>query len=1060
MLICSNCGRDSPDDFAFCPACASPLPQAGSAREVRKTITVVFCDVIGSTALAERLDPEALRRVMSRYFEEMKVAIDRHGGTVEKFIGDAVMAVFGIPVLHEDDALRAVRAASDMRDALVPLNEDLERKYGVRLAVRIGVNTGKVVAGDPATGLAIVTGDAVNVAARLEQAALPGEILLGAETLRLVRDDVVSEPLVPLELKGKAEPVAAHRLKALTTGAPGRILRMASPMVGRRRELAALRRAFDLAIADQGCRLVTIVAPAGVGKSRLVEEFLDGLSDATVLRGRCLAYGEGITYFPVLEVVRQAAGLADFDAPELVESKICAILQGEENQAVVCERIAQLMGVTDVAAPEETFWAIRRLLEAIARRRALVLVFDDIQWGEATFLDLVEHVVDRSRDAPILLVCMARPDLLDVRPAWGRLDATIEPLEPLTEEEADELITNLLGAAEVAQELRGRIAKSAEGNPLFVEEMLAMLVDDGLLGHEDGRIVSATELSTIVVPPTITALLGARLDALTSEERAVLERASVVGQEFVRGAVRELAQEIEPVATDEHLNTLVRKGLVRATSSTLSGEDAFSFRHMLIRDATYDAMPKMLRSELHERFASWLERIAGDRIAEQEEILGYHLERAYRFRAELGPVGEPELELASSASSRLRSAARRALGRGDAQAGLNLAERADSLLPTHHPERSHTLRTLLRALEETAAAPERRLRFGEEALDVARAIGDRALEHWVRAERASALLSTRPQDADLTEALQTTTEAARVIESQGDAEDQARVLLHLASLQWAFGEMEDMLSTSERALAIALETPGPEALTLITFVWVGMFEGATRASVALERCREIERRCAAFPLRAAAARAQVALALASLGRENEARATYDAARSVFDDAADPWVSLGSQATEGLIELLAGDIEKTEPIFRENVRGWMDHGTPTNAALLACRWSAALADLGRYQEALEVADEFIALAGSWDLEPRIELGAHRARALAGIGAVGEAVDAIVQIEALVRPTGFVFNLGDVMLAETEVFRTAGRLEDATRAAREALEIFERKEFAMFTGRARRLLAEIA
>jgi class 3 adenylate cyclase len=317
MQVCPRCGEENSDRARFCQRCGGALDALAGSREVRKTVTVLFMDVVGSTEMGERLDPEALRRVMSRYFDEMRIAIARHGGTVEKFVGDAVMAVFGIPVLHEDDALRAVRAASDMREALAPLNEDLESKYGVRLAVRIGVNTGEVVAGDPATGQAIVTGSAVNVAARLEQAALPGDILLGAETLRLVRDGVVSEPLVPLELKGKAEPVAAHRLKAVTV-APGRMHRMASAMVGRRREVAALRDAFDLAIADQACRLVTIVAPAGVGKSRLVEEFLDGLADATILRGRCLPYGEGITYFPVVEVVKQAAGLADFDAPELV----------------------------------------------------------------------------------------------------------------------------------------------------------------------------------------------------------------------------------------------------------------------------------------------------------------------------------------------------------------------------------------------------------------------------------------------------------------------------------------------------------------------------------------------------------------------------------------------------------------------------------------------------------------------------------------------------------------------------------------------------------------------
>ena len=312
MLTCANCGRESPEDFAFCPACAAPLAPS-APQELRKTVTVVFCDVTGSTAMGERLDPESLRRVMSRYFAEMRAALERHGGTVEKFIGDAVMAVFGVPAIHEDDALRAVRAAAEMREALRVLNKELERDHGVSLVVRIGVNTGEVVAGDRSDSL--VTGDAVNVAARLEQAAEPGTVLIGEETFRLVRDAVAVEPIPPFEVKGKSEPLVAFRVVEVTAGVAGLARRLDSPMVGREREFARLRQTFEAAIADRSCQLFTILGTPGVGKSRLVGEFLGSLGAATVLRGRCLPYGEGITFFPVGEVVKEAAGLEDFDAP-------------------------------------------------------------------------------------------------------------------------------------------------------------------------------------------------------------------------------------------------------------------------------------------------------------------------------------------------------------------------------------------------------------------------------------------------------------------------------------------------------------------------------------------------------------------------------------------------------------------------------------------------------------------------------------------------------------------------------------------------------------------------
>ncbi len=591
MPICASCGRENPDDARFCNSCAAPLATAPS-REQRKTVTVLFCDLTGSTALGESTDPEALRALLARYFERMKGIIEAHGGTVEKFIGDAVMAVFGVPQVHEDDALRACRAAVEMRDALPEL--------GVQ--ARIGVNTGEVVTG---TQERLATGDAVNVAARLEQAAQPGEILLGEETVRLVKDAVEAEPAEPLEVKGKAEPVRAWRLAALTAE-PAR--RHEAPMVGRARELSRLRDAFAQATENRSCQLFTVLGAAGVGKSRLAYEFLSDL-DATIMRGRCLAYGEGVTYWPVVEVLKQLHALpSDPAAAASLRS-----LLGESEQGTSAEEIA---------------WGFRKLLEEQALKRPLVCVFDDVHWGEETFLDLVEHIADLARDAPILLLCMARPDLLDRRPGWGggKLNATTVLLEPLSVEETDSLLESLGGGD---TQLRAKIRVAAEGNPLFVEEMVA-LVREAKGGEID-------------VPPTIQALLAARLDQLDIPERSVLECGSVEGRVFHRGAVQALTPEEQQLP--QRLVALVRKELVRPDRTQFPGDDAFRFRHLLIRDAAYAGLPKSARAELHERFALWLEE-HGSELVELDEILGNHLEQAVEVQAELG---QTELRLAQRA---------------------------------------------------------------------------------------------------------------------------------------------------------------------------------------------------------------------------------------------------------------------------------------------------------------------------------------------------------------------------------------------------------------------------
>jgi class 3 adenylate cyclase len=624
-------------------ACGAPLAAEAARQDVRKTVTVLFSDVVGSTPLGERLDPETLRRLMSRYFDRMKAVVERHGGTVEKFIGDAVMAVFGIPAVHEDDALRAVRAASEMREALADLNRELERDHGVTVEARTGINTGQVVAGDPSRGQTLATGDAINTAARLQQAAAPGEILLGAPAFRLVRDGVKVDTMEPLELKGKEGAVEAFRLRDVLPEAEAITRRLDSPMVGRDRERQVLRLAFDRAVEEKTCHLVTVLGAAGVGKSRLIEEFLGSLSDdVTVLRGRCVPYGEGITFWPVAEVVRSAGGIGEEEPAEDARAKLRALCEGEEDAEVVFERVAQVLGLTaDSAVPEETFWAIRKLLESLARRSPLVVVFDDIHWAEPRFLDLMEHLADFSRDAPLLLVCLSRQELLDHRPGWGggKVNATSMLLEPLNEAECDLLMENILGRARLSEEARDRIVEAAEGNPLFVEEMLSMLIDEGLLVRQNGDWVPTSDLSTVTVPPTIQALLAARLEQLEGEERAVIQRASVVGRVFYRGAVAELSPEPTRQAVGAHLATLVRRELIRPHATEFSDE-TYRFRHILIRDAAYEAMPKETRAELHERFAGWLEAKAGERLREYEEFLGYHLEQAHRYRAELGPLDE------------------------------------------------------------------------------------------------------------------------------------------------------------------------------------------------------------------------------------------------------------------------------------------------------------------------------------------------------------------------------------------------------------------------------------
>ena len=684
MVICGSCGLESSTPLNFCPNCGASLqPIDGQPREVRKTVTVLFSDICGSTSLGERTDPETLRHVMARYFDAMRAVIELHGGTVEKYIGDAIMAVFGIPALHEDDALRAVRAAAEMRDVLADLNEALNTQQGVRIAARTGINTGHVVAGAPGTGPTLVTGDAVNVAARLEQSAAPGDIVIGPETFRLVRHAVEADPLEPLQLKGKADRVAAYRLSQVTQGAAPTPRRLDSPMVGREDELMMMQQALATVTRERRCHLFTILGHAGAGKSRLVREFLPLLSGAQVFQGRCLSYGHGITYFPAAGAIKQAAGIEDGDTTQEVCLKLDTLFESEAHRGVIRERLLQILGLSDSpATPQENWWAVRKLFERLANDGPVVVVFDDIHWGEPSFLDLIEYLVARSRDAPILLVCVARPELLDQREGWGeKADATTIRLDPLPEAACDLILDNLLGSAEVPERARTRIMRAAEGNPLFIEEMVGMLVDQGHLARRGSSWVATSDLSDLAVPATIQALIAARLDRLDLEERLVVEAAAVVGKVFHFEGVRHLTSaELHPKLS-AHLGTLVRKELIRRDHTEMAGNEGFRFRHILIRETAYSSMPKRHRAELHQRFAGWLTSAAGERLTEYEEILGYHYEQAYILRRELGLPSHEDDSLASRAVVHLSSSAHRAFARGDLSAAEDLFRRAVGLEP-------------------------------------------------------------------------------------------------------------------------------------------------------------------------------------------------------------------------------------------------------------------------------------------------------------------------------------------------------------------------------------------
>jgi len=998
MAVCAVCGAENRARARFCDACGSPLTAPAEAHEQRKTVTVLFCDVVGSTALGETADPEALRALLARYFERMRQIVERHGGTVEKFIGDAVMAVFGVPVVHEDDAVRAVRAAAEMRDALPDL--------GVQ--ARIGIDTGEVVTG---TEERLATGDAVNVAARLQQAAAPGEILLGAGTRLLARDAIEVDEVEPLELRGKARPVSAYRLTAVRPDAPGVARHLDSPMVGRAHERQLLENAFANVVRRQACALFTLLGTAGVGKSRLVREFLRGL-DARVVEGRCLSYGDGITYWPVVAILKQLGPDPSENGP-----------------------ISAVLGESDVpTTPEEIALAVRRHLEVAASERPLVVVFDDIHWGEPTFLDLVEHVADLSRDAPILLLCLARPELLDKRPGWGggKLNATTALLEPLDAGETETLIESLLDGEELEPVLAERIRAAAEGNPLYVEEMLAMV-------RESGE-------REVVVPPTIKALLAARLDQLDPSERGVLERGSVEGQLFHSAAVAALAT--PPAPAEPQLVALVRKELVRPDRPQLPAGDAYRFRHLLIRDAAYDALPKTVRADLHERFADWLHRHGAD-LVERDEIMGYHLEQSYRYRAELG---QADPVLAERAAELLAISGRTARLRGDLRAAATLLSRAAEL---HAPNRLSLLPDLGDLLFETGEIA-RAAAVLDEAITSAGEQGDERVEAIASVWRAMIAGHAGEQSASGEHVIALAEQAAEVLERLGDRPLLARVLAIQARNCFYVGRAERSLNGLREAVELAFEA-GDLYVARDCVLWMvgAMVYGPTPVG-------EMGRFEFPAELRPGLERMPWALLHEGFfhsgsGRFAEARECFRAGRQLAAELGNRVHEAGCSMFIGELELHAGDPVAAERELRVGFDRLGELGESGFRSTMGTLLAEALVLQGQDAEAedvLAMVDEFVLKD---DADPQVRMRSVRARVLARRGELADAERLGREAVAIAAKTDYLVLHGKALLALADVLRTAGADEDAAAALREALSLFERKGHIPLTNETRILLA---
>ena len=962
------------------------------SMQYRRLVTVLFADVVDSLALAESLDPETLHGVLRRYFELVSAVLQRHGGTVEKFAGDAVMAVFGVPVSHEDDALRAARAAIEIQAGIAALNEALASELGIRLDVRVGIAAGEVLVVQEGARRRLVTGETVGVAKRLEAAAAPGEIVVGEVVHRLVGNAARFEELGLLEVKGRSQAIAHFRLLEIAPAAPAFERRQEAPFVGRRKELGVLRKALRAAKSESKAQLVAILGPAGIGKSRLAFEVVRRAKAVIVLSGRCLSYGDGITYWPLRDMLR--------DAPE-----------SEERDAV----LAALDADTPPHAGEIA-WIFRRLCEELAREKPLVLVFDDVHWAEPTLLELVEQLADRGA-GPMLLVCAAREELVEEHPEFLAERSWQIVLDTLTPEETDALLDGL-GAALTDLE-RAHVVETAGGNPLFVEQLLA-LAAEGL--GESGAM-----------PATIQALLAARLDRLGPGERAVLERGAVIGEEFTADAVAALLEPATAPTVPAHLATLAGRGFVRS-----AGEE-FRFRHVLVQEAVYRAAPKRLRAELHERFADRLDETAAD-LPERDELSGYHLERAYGLRRELGDSGSTTERLSENAGRRLGAAGMRAWRRGDASATLGLLGRATRLLPADDSQRLDLLCELALAQRANGSADAAHASLTL-ALNGAARAGDVRVELRARIET---LFFGVLDDGGSEELLEVANRAIPIFETLADHRALGRAWLLVG---WVRGgiraEYEAWTAAAEQAL-VHYRLAGSPASTCLGQIAAALYWGPTPVGRAIGNCEALLEETTDLD-----GRANVLAYLGGLeaqqGAFEHARAHVAEARSIYDDLGQLGaITIHCDGITADIDMAAAEYARASETLRAMCRTFAESDLGSELATRAADLAEAAylqGDLVQAEQWVEVSrtnstSEYVGAEVSWRTVAA-KILARRRRFENAKATAQEAILVSQRSDGLNRTAKAYRDLGEVLLL-------AGREEEASAAFDRAVDLFERKE----------------
>ena len=786
-----------------------------------------------------------------------------------------------------------------------------------------------------------------------------------------------------------------------------------------------------------------------MGKSRLVHEFVTDVSgDALVAQGRCLPYGEGITYWPVLEAVRVAAELDDSAPPHENAAKLTALVAGVDDAERIVERLAEVAGLSDRASrAEDIASAVCAFVQALARRRPLVLVFDDIHWGEETFLDLVNEIVDRVGGVAVLVVCMARPELLDSRPEWGggKLNATTVLLEPLSDEESQRLVDNLVGARELDDSARHRIVETAGGNPFFVEEILALVLD----GDGNGAVLE--------IPPTIHALLATRLDRLSESERAAVEAGAVEGKVFHAASVARLTAR-DPETTQEALLALARRGLVRSDAPVFSGERAFAFRHLLIRDAAYESIPKAARASLHSRHGEWLEEGSGDRSLELDEIVGYHYEQAFQYRAELGSIDDETRDLGRAAAERLGTAGRRAFVRGDVPAGVNLVSRAVALLGADDPLRVELVPNV-RVVQDVSELAELSWadRVLTEAVEAAATTGNRRLASHALVQRGLLRLFT---EADVTsqEILQTSRQAIDAFEALGDELGLARAWRLAAQGHYLARAAEASAEAAERALEHArLAGDRFEQVEVVEWLLIALLFGPCEAAEGSERCQRLLRDVAGHPELEARVTAALAWFEAAQGHVESTRELLTEARAAKDDHGEiiSFVVFNS----GSALMLADDLAEAEELLRVGYREFRTMGRSGHYGAIAMRLAQLSNARGRLDEAEAYLEEVAGLLRANDVYDQSHWRAERAKILAQRGEFAAGVTLVRQAAALAEASDFLAAQADAMLDVGEVLRLAGRREEAAAAIVDAIELYERKGNVLAAGKARDLLREL-